>query len=86
MRPVVYRSIRIDVGGEVKRPGHYTLSGESNLSPQFINVFVSGRVAKPGGVVLPQSTNRRPNKMEKSATRGTSRLLEWEFRDPSLSL
>ena len=32
VRPVVYRPIRIDVGGEVKRPGYYTLSGETNLN------------------------------------------------------
>ena len=32
VRPVVYRPIRIYVGGEVKRPGYYTLSGETNLS------------------------------------------------------
>lgn len=60
--------------------------GQTNLSPQFINLFVSGRVVKSGGVVLPQSANLRPNKMEHSATLGSPRLLEWEFRDPSLSL
>ena len=32
VRPVVYRPIRIYVGGEVRRPGYYTLSGETNLS------------------------------------------------------
>ena len=34
VRPVVYRPIRIYVGGEVKRPGYYTLSlsRETNLS------------------------------------------------------
>ena len=32
VRPVVYRPIRIYVGGEVKRPGYYTLSGETDLS------------------------------------------------------
>ena len=31
VRPVVYRPVRIYVGGEVKRPGYYTLSGETNL-------------------------------------------------------
>ena len=29
-------------------------AGQSNLSPQFINVFVSGRVNMPGTVTLPQ--------------------------------
>ena len=32
VRPVVYRPIRVYVGGEVKRPGFYTLSGDSKLS------------------------------------------------------
>ena len=32
VRPVVYRPIRIFVGGEVRRPGYYTLSGETNIS------------------------------------------------------
>ena len=32
VRPVAYRPIRVYVGGEVKRPGYYTLSGESKLS------------------------------------------------------
>ena len=31
VRPVKYRPIRVYVGGEVKRPGYYTLRGESNL-------------------------------------------------------
>ena len=29
-------------------------AGKTNLSPQFMNVFVSGRVKNPGGVVVPQ--------------------------------
>ena len=32
VRPVAYRPIRIYVGGEVKRPGYYTLSGNQELS------------------------------------------------------
>ena len=31
VRPVTYRPIRIYVGGEVKRPGYYTLSGNQEL-------------------------------------------------------
>ena len=30
-RPVAYRPVRVYVGGYVKRPGYYTLSGESKL-------------------------------------------------------
>lgn len=31
-------------------------AGQSNLSPQFIEVFVSGRVNNPGGISLPQAS------------------------------
>ena len=31
VRPMAYRPIRIYVGGEVKRPGYYTLSGNREL-------------------------------------------------------
>ena len=31
VRPIAYRPIRVYVGGEVKRPGYYTLSGNQNL-------------------------------------------------------
>ena len=30
-------------------------AGQTNLSPQFMHVFVGGRVRKPGGVVVPQA-------------------------------
>jgi polysaccharide export outer membrane protein len=32
-------------------------AGQTNLSPQFIQVFVSGRVVTPGGVTLPQGSS-----------------------------
>ena len=32
VRPVAFRPIRVYVGGEVKRPGYYTLTGEVELS------------------------------------------------------
>ena len=32
VRPVAYRPVRIYVGGEVRRPGYYTLSGDTNLT------------------------------------------------------
>ena len=31
-------------------------AGQTNLSPQFINVFVTGRVNSPGGVTIPQGS------------------------------
>ena len=33
------------------------MAGQTNLSPQYINVFVSGRVVQPGGLVVPQGAN-----------------------------
>jgi polysaccharide export outer membrane protein len=32
-------------------------AGQTNLSPQFIQVFVNGRVVTPGGVTLPQGSS-----------------------------
>ena len=32
-------------------------AGQTNLNPQFINVFVSGRVKQPGAVVVPQGAD-----------------------------
>ena len=32
-------------------------AGRSNLSPQFMKIFVTGRVNAPGGVVLPQGSS-----------------------------
>jgi polysaccharide export outer membrane protein len=51
--------------GDVVRVGKTTVvlrdqliqAGNSNLSPQFINVFVSGRVRTPGAVTLQQGTS-----------------------------
>ena len=34
VRPIAYRPIRVYVGGEVKRPGYYTLSGNQGLVSQ----------------------------------------------------
>jgi len=32
-------------------------AGQTNLSPQFIQVYVSGRVQTPGGVTVPQGSS-----------------------------
>ena len=32
-------------------------AGQTNLSPQFINVFLSGRVNRPGNVTIPQGSS-----------------------------
>lgn len=33
-------------------------AGQTNLSPQFIQVYVSGRVVKPGSLAMPQGCVR----------------------------
>ena len=37
VRPVQYRPIRVYVGGEVKRPGYYTLTGIQSLNEEIKN-------------------------------------------------
>lgn len=37
--------------------GQLLKAGQSNLSPQFVEVFVTGRVKLPGGVKLPQGSS-----------------------------
>jgi polysaccharide export outer membrane protein len=46
-------------------------AGQTNLSPQFVQVFVSGRVKQPGPQVVPQaSTLRAPRKINKALDSG----------------
>ena len=42
VRPVAYRPIRIYVGGEVKRPGYYTLTGSQTGTEDFTSTSTSG--------------------------------------------
>ena len=37
--------------------GQLLKAGQTNLSPQFINVFLSGRVNRPGNVTIPQGSS-----------------------------
>ena len=67
VRPVVYRPIRIYVGGEVKRPGYYTLSGNTNLSrlsesaeSQKLQAETSMDVTRPGLEQVPGGASRGP--------------------------
>ena len=67
VRPVVYRPIRIYVGGEVKRPGYYTLSGETKLSRlsksaenQQLQSGTAMDVTRPGLVQLPGGASAGP--------------------------
>ena len=47
-------------------------AGQSNLSPQFINVFVTGRVNSPGRITLPQGSSLN----QAIAVAGGTRLLK----------
>lgn len=60
VRPVVYRPIRVYVGGEVRRPGFYTLRGESKLTrlsesaeSQQLQGTTPTNMGRPGLVQLP---------------------------------
>ena len=48
--------VRVRKSNEVMRE-QLLKAGHSNLSPQFIKVFVSGRVNKPGGITIPQGSS-----------------------------
>ena len=54
VRPITYRPVRIYVGGEVKRPGYYTLSGDTELT----NISSTAEKNQLGG--FSDSDNSRP--------------------------
>jgi len=37
VRPVTFRPIRVYVGGEVRRPGHYYLSGQQAINDTLVS-------------------------------------------------
>ena len=45
VRPVIYRPIRIYVGGEVKRPGYYTFTGGQNASEKVTQSLLDKSIA-----------------------------------------
>ena len=53
VRPVAYRPIRVYVGGEVKRPGYYTLSGVQDISKDLSN-GTNNTKGSDSRVMLPQ--------------------------------
>lgn len=53
VRPVAYRPIRVYVGGEVKRPGYYTLSGVQGISEDLSNSTDNAK-GSDSRVMLPQ--------------------------------
>ena len=44
LRPVAYRPIRIYVGGEVKRPGYYTLTGVQNIQKEVVSSSTNSEI------------------------------------------
>ncbi len=60
VRPVGYRPVRIYVGGEVKRPGYYTLSGSQELTSLSTSAESSQLSAGTAGVPTRPSLNQVP--------------------------
>jgi len=54
LRPIGYRPVRIYVGGEVRRPGYYTLSGSQQLGG--VSSSADGAIRESGG----EQMNTRP--------------------------
>ena len=55
LRPIGYRPVRIYVGGEVRRPGYYTLSGSQQLGG--VSSSADGAIRESGG----DQMNTRPS-------------------------
>ena len=68
IRPVGYRPVRIYVGGEVRRPGYYLLSGSQDLTNLSSSAEASQLSAGTAGVETRPGLNQVP---AGSATRGT---------------
>jgi polysaccharide export outer membrane protein len=67
VRPVTFRPIRVYVGGEVRRPGYYYLSGQQAISdsaasgPTTVAPLVGGSVGgSVGGIRLPSAITGNP--------------------------
>ena len=67
IRPVGYRPVRIYVGGEVRRPGYYLLSGSQDLTNLSSSAEASQLSAGTAGVETRPGLNQVPTG---SATRG----------------
>jgi polysaccharide export outer membrane protein len=60
VRPVGYRPVRIYVGGEVKRPGYYTLSGSQELTSLSTSAEATQLSAGTAGVETRPGLNQLP--------------------------
>lgn len=56
IRPLAYRPIRIFVGGEVRRPGYYTLSGVQNIGADVTNIDPAQADVSVGSTALGLNT------------------------------
>ena len=70
VRPVGYRPIRIYVGGEVRRPGYYTLSGQQTIGSDLAEVDRQSEVAT-GSTALGQGVTARQTSMVGGASSTT---------------
>ena len=66
VRPVAYRPIRVYVGGEVKRPGYYTLTGVQNYE-EFNKKYSQQQYSQD----QPPSRNLQPAGMQENISSGT---------------
>ena len=57
LRPVEYRPIRVYVGGEVKRPGYYTLTGVQSTREEINESTMSLSNSNTSGLRLEEGTN-----------------------------
>ena len=70
VRPIGYRPVRIYVGGEVKRPGYYTLSGSQELASLSTAAESSQLSAGTAGVDTRPGLNQVPGGIGSNSTGG----------------
>ena len=70
VRPVGYRPVRIYVGGEVKRPGYYTLSGSQELTSLSTSAESAQLSAGTAGVETRPGLNQVPGGLGASSAGG----------------
>ena len=61
-------------------------AGETNLSPQFKNVFLRGLLVSPEGVVMLQGANPQLNQLGQTLALQDTPIAGWVFLDPGLNV
>ena len=69
VRPIGYRPIRIYVGGEVRRPGYYTLSGVQSIDKELMDQAQDGE-SDDAEIVATDSVIRRGSSIRRSSIVG----------------